>query len=359
VEIVSSETHISPAALPHELELVAETDAHEGPVYAADEDALYFTTVRADRVAIKRLGLLTRTASVLRADANMANGMTFGPDGRLIVCEQGTPRTPARITAVDRATGAVEVLAEGGLSSPNDVVVGSDGAIWFTDPSYGWLQGFRPRPEHPDRVYRLDPSGSLEVVSEAFDKPNGLALSPDERILYVGDSGAIHAPGDYDPIRPRRVIALYLKPAGPTGPSNTMLQAVTLPQSRESGGPENASDTVSLGSTWLERTWADRANRADRADRANRADLADRVGGAVFADGIPGFPDGLKVASDGRVFVSAATGVLVFEPDGTPVGEIQLPGAVNFAFRPGESVLYVTADTAVWAVHLHTEGAPR
>jgi gluconolactonase len=304
VEVVSQEALIRPTVLAGEPEFVAETDAHEGPVYAPDEDALYFTTVRTDRVAIKRLGLLTRTVSVLRADANMANGMTLGPDGRLVVCEQGTLRTPARITAVDRATGAVEVLAESALSSPNDVVVGSDGAIWFTDPSYGWLQGFRPRPEHPDRVYRLDPSGRLDVVSEASDKPNGLALSPDERTLYVGDSGAIQAPEDYDPDRPRRVVALPVQ-----GLSDTPSQA---------GG-----------------------------------------GGKILADRIPGFPDGLKVASDGRVFVSSADGILVFDPDGSPAGHIDLPGVVNFAFGPGESVLYVTADTAVWAVRLHTEGAVR
>jgi gluconolactonase len=280
------------------VELVAETDAHEGPIYAADEDALYFTSVRTDRVAIKRLDLDTGAVTVLRPDANMANGMTLGPDGRLLVCEQGTLETRARITAVDRAAGAVEVLAEDGLSSPNDVVVASDGALWFTDPAYGWLQGFRPRPEHPDRVYRLDASGRLEVVSEAFDKPNGLAFSPDEQTLYVGDSGAIHASDDYDETRPRRVVALAV-----------------------------ARDRI----------------------------VAERL----LVGAIPGFPDGLKVASDGRVFVSCATGILVFSPDGSPVGEIRLPGAVNFAFGLYESVLYVTADTAVWAVRLHTEGAIR
>jgi gluconolactonase len=307
---MASETLTAPAGA--RAELVAETDAHEGPVFVADEDALYFTTVRTDRVAIKRLDLASGAISVLCADANMANGMTLGPDGRLVVCEQGTLRTPARISAVDRDTGAVEVLAEGGLSSPNDVTVASDGAIWFTDPTYGWLQGFRPRPEHPDRIYRLDPGGRLEVVSEAFDKPNGLVFSPDERTLYVGDSGAIHRPDDYDPGRPRRVVALDLEPRRPTGPSNSVLQGWIRPEG-----------------TRLR----------------------------VFADGIPGFPDGLKVASDGRVFVSSADGIVVFQPDGSAAGEIPLPGAVNFAFGAGESVLYVTADTAVWAVRLHTEGA--
>src|ERR687892_625073 len=94
------------------LALVAETDAHEGPVYAADEDALYFTTVRRDRVAIKRLSLADGRVSVVRADANTANGMALDREGRLVVCEQGTPDTPARIARLDRFTGATETIVE-------------------------------------------------------------------------------------------------------------------------------------------------------------------------------------------------------------------------------------------------------
>jgi len=259
------------------LELLAKTDAHEGPVYAADEDALYFTSVRTDRVAIKRLDLADGSVSVVRADANMANGMTLDREGRLVVCEQGTFRTSARITRLDRRTAAAETVVVGGLSSPNDVVVARDGAIWFTDPSYGWLQGFRPRPLNPDRVYRFS-AGRLDPLTESLDKPNGIAFSPDERVLYVGDSGAL-----------RRVVAF---------------------------------DVV------------DGALRNER----------------VFAADIPGYPDGLKVDGAGNVYVSAATGVLVFAPGGELVGEIDLPGAVNFAF--GDGRLFVTTDTAVWAAEL-------
>jgi gluconolactonase len=218
----------------------------------------------------------------------MANGMTLDRDGRLVVCEQGSLTRPARITRFDPGGGTVETVVEGGLSSPNDVAVAGDGAIWFTDPTYGWLQGFRPEPEHGDRVYRCC-GGKLTVVADSLDKPNGLAFSADERILYVGDSGAIHAPDDYDPDRPRRLLAFDVI----------------------DGRLENER---------------------------------------VFADEIPGFPDGLKVDGDGRVYTSAATGVLVFTPDGELVGEIELPGAVNFAFA-GERLL-ITTDTAVWAVDL-------
>jgi gluconolactonase len=77
--------------------------------------------------------------------------------------------------------------------SLNDIVVRSDGSIWFTDPSYGYLQGFRPRPRVGDFVHRYDPAGDgLQVVADGFDKPNGLAFSPDESVLYVADNGAPH-----------------------------------------------------------------------------------------------------------------------------------------------------------------------
>ncbi|HEX2045419.1 MAG TPA: SMP-30/gluconolactonase/LRE family protein [Gaiellaceae bacterium] len=270
------------------LELVAETDAHEGPVYAADEDALYFTTVRRERVAIKRLDLRDRSVSVVRADANMANGMTLDREGRIVVCEQGTLASPARITRFDRTTGAVETVVDSWsglpLNSPNDVVVGSDGSIWFTDPSYGYLQGFRPKPLVGDFVYRYDPAtGRPAVVAESFDKPNGLAFSPDERLLYVADNG-----------RPHHIVAF------------------------------------------------------DLASGFRR----------VLANGTPAHPDGLVVDSAGRLYASARSGIQVFAPSGAVLGEISLPGAVNFTFGgPGGDVLFITTDTAVWAAVLAAKGA--
>ena len=290
------------------LERVIATDAHEGPVYVADEDALYFTTVpRPDPdgpvVDIRRLALATRRLATVRADANAANGMALAPDGRLLVCEQGSMSRLAALSLVDRATGATEMLVAGyggrPLSSPNDVVVARDGAVWFTDPSYGRLQGFRPPPALRDAVYRYDPASTeIAVVADDFDKPNGLAFSPDERTLYVGDSGAIHAPGDYDPERPRRVLAF---------------------------------DVVDGRGLARER---------------------------VVADGIPGFPDGLKVDGAGRVYVSCERGVRVFAVDGRLLGEIPVAGgAVNFTFGgPEHNVLLITADDAIWAAVLNTTG---
>jgi gluconolactonase len=277
---------------PDALVRVAETDAHEGPVYVAEEDALYFTTVRRDRVAIKRLTLADGRISVVRADANMANGMALDREGRLVVCEQGTSAEPARIARLDRETGEVETLVDGidrlCLNSPNDVVVKSDGTIWFTDPSYGHLQGFRPEPQVADRAYRYDPaSGQITVVAEDFDKPNGLAFAPDERVLYVGDNGA-----------PHQLVAF---------------------------------DVV---------------------------DGAHLTGRRVVAVSEPEHPDGIKVDSEGRIYASSPGGVQIVGSNGDLLGQIELPGAVNFTFggRDG-STLFITTDTAVWAAVTSAKGA--
>ena len=294
------------------LERVIATDAHEGPVYVAGEDALYFTTVprpgpAGPRVDIRRLAfdgarfpLDPSRLTTVRADANAANGMTLAPDGRLVVSEQGSWRAPAAITLVDPATGVTETLVDAWrgrpLNSPNDVVVTRDGAVWFTDPAYGHLQGFRPAPALGDRVYRYDAAtGDLAVAAAGFDKPNGLAFSPDERTLYVGDSGAIHAPGDYDAARPRHVVAF------------DVVDGRLLEGRRVLGGP------------------------------------------------VPGFPDGIKVDTAGRVYVSSARGVRVLDPAGRLLGEIAVPGgAVNFTFGgPDREVLLITADDAIWVAALN------
>ena len=286
---------------PPRLVRVAVTDAHEGPVYVPSEDALYFTSVPkaaapgVPHVAIRRLDLASSEVSLLTSEPAAANGMALGADGRLVVCEQGTRTRPARLSRVDPSTGELEPIVERwhGLpfNSPNDVVERSDGSIWFTDPSYGHLQGFRPEPVVGDNVYRHDPaSGETDVVANVFDKPNGIAFSPDESVLYVTDSGANQAPGSFDSRRPHHVMAF---------------------------------DVV----------------------EGRRLE-----GGRVFATVFPGFPDGLETDPEGRVYVSCAAGVQVYEPGGEHVGSIHLPGAVNFTFggADGETLL-ITTDTAVWA----------
>jgi gluconolactonase len=272
-------------AIAQRVEHVIDVDAHEGPVYVPEEDALYFTSVPRPRprVDIKRLALATLTVSVVREDAGAANGMALASDGRLAVCEQ----LAGALTLVDRSSGARELLLDG-FNSPNDVVLKSDGTIWFTDPSYGWLQGFRPPPARPDGVHRYDPrTGAVATVAESLDKPNGLCFSPDESVLYVTDTGAGH----------------HIK----------------------------AFDVLDGGGLAGER---------------------------VLAEFEPMHPDGIKVDTDGRVFASFPGGVRVLQPDGQVAGEIEIPGAVNFCFGgPERDVLFITADTAIYAVHLKAKGA--
>jgi gluconolactonase len=274
---------------------VAEVDAHEGPVYVADENALYFTSVPYRKgggvpvVAIKRLDLASGRVSIVRPEANVANGMTLDPDGCLLVCEQGTRSRPARISRLDCAAGHLETVVDNWrgqpLNSPNDVVVRSDGTIWFTDPSYGFLQGFRPKPELGDNVYRFDPAtGELDLVADSFDKPNGLAFSPGEEVLYVGDSGDPHHVKAFDLVDGRRL-----------------------------------------------------------------------AGERIFAAITPGYPDGLKADADGRVYVSSSSGVQIFDPAGSMLGQIPVPGAVNFAF--GGGALFITNDTAIWRADLEGDFA--
>src|SRR3954467_10251089 len=128
---------------------VASTDAHEGPVYSPAEDALYFTSVPrpaptpapTPRVDIRRVELSSGAVSTVVEDADAANGMTMGLDGRVVVCHQGSHSRPARIGTVDPLGGEGQTLVDEvdgrPLSSPNDVAVRRDGTIWFTDPSYG------------------------------------------------------------------------------------------------------------------------------------------------------------------------------------------------------------------------------
>jgi gluconolactonase len=289
---------------------VANVDAHEGPTYFADENAVYVTTVptQGSTACIKRI-LLDETAfpthaahaDVLPAGVVAPNGMSCDVDGTLLVCDQGSLTQPARVCRVERRTGStttvIDAVAGLELNSPNDVTVASDGSTWFTDPSYGHLQGFRPPPALRDAVYRMDATGVVTVAAVDFDKPNGVAFSPDFGTLYVTDSGANQERGSFHPDRPHELIAF---------------------------------------------------------DVAGDGHLTNR---RIFDRTPRGFPDGVTTDIDGRVYVSCADGVRVLTPEGRLLGSIDLSGAVNCTFGGHDgNYLFITADTALWVAVLDTKG---
>jgi gluconolactonase len=165
----------------------------EGPVYFRDGGFLLWSDIPNNR--IMRWLEDDGHVSVFRAPSNYANGNTRDREGRLVTCEHDTRRVTR--TELD---GRITVLAdrfEGRrLNAPNDVVVAGDGAVWFTDPGYGIdgeYEGHKAEFELPANVYRLDViTGRLAVVADDFVRPNGLAFSPDEQLLYVVDSGITH-----------------------------------------------------------------------------------------------------------------------------------------------------------------------
>ena len=167
----------------------------EGPVWFADGGYLLWSDIPNNRM----LRWTPETGvSTFRAESNNSNGNTRDRQGRLVTCEHLT----RRVTRTE-PDGSITVIADKHkgkrLNSPNDVVVKSDDSIWFSDPSYGIMTEFEGSRSEQEQggcyVYRVDPkTGEIATVVEDFVKPNGLAFSPDEKILYVADSAASHDP---------------------------------------------------------------------------------------------------------------------------------------------------------------------
>ena len=186
----------------------------EGPVWFGDLRCLLWSDIPNNRIL--RWDEETGATSVFRKPSNFANGHTRDRQGRLVSCEHGS-----RSVTRTEADGTVTVLAEGyrgkRLNSPNDVVVKSDGSVWFTDPVFGILghyEGHPATPELPTNVYRVDPSTrEIVAVIEGIGNPNGLAFSPDERILYVVECAT----------SPRRILAYDVIQGGRTATNRRVL----------------------------------------------------------------------------------------------------------------------------------------
>jgi gluconolactonase len=270
----------------------------EGPVYFADLRCLIWSDLPNNR--LMRWEEETGAVSIFRAPSNYSNGNTRDREGRLITCEH-----QARRVSRTEHDGSISVLAdryEGKrLNSPNDVVVKSDGTIWFTDPSYGISAEYEGGKAESEigacNVYRFDPrDGSLRIVADDFSRPNGIAFSPDESILYIADSGFWP-----DPTKPHHIRAFRV------GSDNS------LSESR------------------------------------------------VFAEISPGIADGFRVDMDGNVWTSAGDGVQCITPGGDLIGKIKVPEKVaNVCFGgPKRNRLFICGFTSLYAVYLNTQGAQR
>ncbi len=269
----------------------------EGPAWFGAGRYLVWSDIPNDRMM--RWDETDGSVSVFRQPCNNTNGHTVDLQGRLISCEH----RGRRITRTE-PDGSITVLAdtyEGGrLNSPNDVVVKSDGTIWFTDPSYGILTDYEGDKAEQEQggcfVFRLDPeSRDLSVVAVDLKKPNGLAFSADESKLYVVDTGASH-----DPDGPRHMRVFRV------------------------GG-----DGRSL------------------------------AGGEVFAECTAGFFDGFRVDTDDRIWTSAFDGVHCYLPDGTLIGKIPVPEVVANACFGGrkKNRLFICGTTSLYAVYVNARGA--
>ena len=274
-------------------ELASGFDWAEGPVWFGDADCLLFSDIPNNR--IHRWSPVTGL-SVYREPSNFANGHTRDRIGRLISCEHGA----RRVTRTEH-DGTVTVIAdrfEGKrLNSPNDVVVKSDGSIWFTDPHYGIAsdyEGHRSAEELPCNVYRADPSlKNLHAVATDFACPNGIAFSPDEQRLYVSDTGRMDDVHAETHIRSFKVM---------------------------SDGSLLSED--------------------------------------VFHKVDEGVSDGFRLDSDGNVWTSAGDGVHCIDPGGRLLGKIYVPEVVSnvcFGWR-AKHRLFITATTSVYSLALNRSG---
>lgn len=267
----------------------------EGPVWMGDADCLLFQDLPRNRTMrwTEKGGV-----SVFRTPSDYANGQTRDRQGRLIACSHH-----GRCLYRTEFDGRVTTLAahhDGKrLNAPNDVVVKSDGTVWFTDPLYGIqndYEGGRQASEQPPALYRYDPAeNEIRVVAGDFDGPNGLAFSPDERRLYVAETG------DQTTDDPKQWIRVF--DVSPDG-------------SRLSGGD-------------------------------------------VFHKVEPGYCDGLRVDEDGNLWSSAGDGVHCISPEGKLLGKILVPHVVSNLCFGGlhKNRLFIGGSHTLYSIFLNRRGA--
>ncbi len=268
----------------------------EGPVWFGDGRYLVWSDVPGN--VMRRWDEETGAVGIFRKPSNNGNGNTRDRQGRLITCEH----LARRVTRTEY-DGSITVICDRfdgkRLNSPNDVVVKSDGSIWFTDPRFGILGNYEGQfgePELPMNVYRVDGgTGAVSVVADGINAPNGLAFSPDEKKLYIVESRS----------EPRVILSYDVAPSG---------------------------DKLS-----------------------NRALLID--------SGPDGTPDGFRVDVDGNLWCgwgmsAELDGVRVFTADGEPIGHISLPErCANVCFGGSKrNRLFMAASHSLYSLYVNTQG---
>ena len=268
----------------------------EGPVYVPAAKSVIWSDIPRDQIL--RFDEASEQVAVFERNCGYHNGHTLDGQGRIIACEHGGRRV-SRLEHNGTWATVCDRIGGKRLNSPNDVVVKRDGTIWFTDPTYGidsHYEGHQAESETNDCfVYRVSPAGGEpEPVVTDMMRPNGLAFSPDERTLYVADTGQTH-----DPDMPATIRAYAV-----------------------------GEDGRSVGA------------------------------GREFARSPAGLFDGFRIDEGGNLWASTATGVAVYAPDGSPIGRIPIPELVsNLCFGgPKRNRLYITAQTSLYAVYVNAHG---
>ena len=274
----------------------------EGPVYFGDQHSVIFSDIPNNRML--RYDEMTGETTLFRQPSGNSNGNTRDRQGRLITCEHGN----RRVTRTEY-TGDITVLADNfqgrRFNSPNGVIVKSDNTIWFTDPSYGIMgdhEGQRAREELPHNVYMIDPrNGTITIVADDFEQPNGLCFSPDEKLLYITDTGS-------------------------------------------------------------PKTWAIRVFDVSEDNKLRNGRVFHDFKGFGLSDDIRCDEEGNIWSAGGWSKDLNFNGASVFAPDGTPIARLVLPEtAGNLCFGGmghNHSTLYVCAGQSLYMYPVHTRAAP-
>jgi gluconolactonase len=263
----------------------------EGPIWNPKEQCLYFSDMPSD---IRRRWSSRDGVVEVRNPSNKCNGMTYDGAGNLYVCEHVTSSLVMETTAGERKVLATHWQGKE-LNSPNDVVVRSDGEVYFTDPTYGRMPVFgveRKQELDVQGVYRVSRDGVLHREADDFSQPNGLCFSPDEQVLYVNDTTRAHI---------------------------------------------RAFDVAREGTLSRSRIFAD------------------GIGTGDYTEGVV---DGMKCDERGNIYVTGPRGIWVISARGTHLGVIRMPeiaGNLNWGGR-GWNELYCACSTSIYRVRMTVRG---